>query len=70
VGCAPVTHVVCLGQILCAIVLFGHNSTTSWWPRNAQKHNLNLVITGSHATEVAPREMGKQGGQVTSLSIT
>jgi hypothetical protein len=29
-----------------------------------------LVITGSHATEVALREMGKQGGQVTSLSIT
>lgn len=69
-GCAPVTHVVCLGQILCAIVLFGHNSTTSWWARNAQKHNLDLVITGSHATEVALREMGKQGGQVTSLSIT
>jgi hypothetical protein len=64
-----VTHVVCLGQILCAIVLFGHNSTTSWWPRNAQKHNLDLVITGSHATEVAPREMGKQGGQVTSLLL-
>ena len=69
-GCAPVTHVGCLDQILCAIVLFGHNSTTSWWPRNAQKHNLNLVIAGLHATGVALREMGKQGGQVTSLSIT
>jgi len=70
VGCAPVTHVVCLGQILCAIVLFEHNSTTSLRSQNAQKHNLDLVRTGSHATEVALREMGKQGGQVTSLSIT
>jgi hypothetical protein len=50
----------------CAFWAQKHNLDPS---REAQEHNLNTVISGCRATDVAPHEMGQVGCEVTSLLL-